>query len=91
MFELVWTQLIYTATYEIDYYYCPILQMRPLRYRKSEHLVQGHVAGKWWSQDLNPGCLALESVLTTVLHYAVFLGGGGGGGGGGGEGDLDGL
>lgn len=59
--------LIFIATCEIDYYNYPILQMR---------MAQGQTAGKWWSHDLNPGCLALESVLMTVLHYTVFLGSG---------------
>lgn len=28
--------------------------------QKAKHLAQGHTAAKWWSQDLNPICLALE-------------------------------
>ena len=32
---------------------------------------QSHTAAKWWSQDLNTDCLALELVLITVLHYTV--------------------
>lgn len=58
--------LIFIATCEITII-TPILQMR---------LAQGQTAGKWWSHDLNPDCLALESVLMTVLYYTVFLGSG---------------
>ena len=48
--------------------------MRTLKYRKAKHLAQSHMTGKQWSQDLNSGCLALESILVTVLYYTFFPG-----------------
>lgn len=48
----------------------PILQMKKVRYREVEYLVQGHTTIKWQNQDLNPGSLVPDPILLTYwLHF----------------------
>lgn len=39
--------------FEADNYHIPILQVKILRFRKTEQLVQDHIASNMWSQASN--------------------------------------
>lgn len=54
--------LILEQFYNEDTLIIIVLQMRKLNHREGKQISQGHTACKWWSHDLNPGNLALESV-----------------------------
>lgn len=49
-----------------------IVQMRKPMLREFKQLVQGHVACKRWSQELDPSLSDFHKyILTTMLHYAA--------------------
>lgn len=45
-----------------------------MRHREAKYLVQGHTASEWWSQNSNPGTVALRLfLLAFTIKYSKLL------------------
>lgn len=53
------------CTYEVLYYFRPILEMGRVKHRETEWLAQGHTAHE--RQNWNPGCQAPESMFPFMI------------------------